>query len=369
MSSISVHPLDPHDIPFYAIPTPRSTAKPFKLSVIPAGHLSIPGSLFVEGYEGNAELEDYSFLIEKADGQRLIWDLGLRQDLKYDAITKDAAKAYHGEAPTSVANVLSSQNIPLDSITSVFFSHTHFDHVSDISAFPKSVSIVLGPREKEPSTDDLMNEFKVDRSGIDGREVRFLSNDEDQWIDVGCFKGFDYYGDSSLFILSTPGHHPGSISLLALTSLYPCPTYHILAGDAAHHISLLRGATIGTYKAGENPAKKWNSEAEGNKDQSFEQDIERSARTQTSLGRMDQEPNILVWLAHDSSMKSIVQSSPGSIHHLIGDMEEMSKIKRRTEEDFRGKPIVFGLGGRRVELERNMKKAAKQEDADLHAGH
>lgn len=84
--------------------------------------------------------------------------------------------------------------------------------------------------------------------------------------------GIDYFKDSTLFILSTPGHHAGSISLLVLTSLEPIPTYHLLAGDAAHHISLLRGAANGVYKAKENPMRDQPDE-DGEKEETFELDV------------------------------------------------------------------------------------------------
>lgn len=72
-------PVDISSILFHPIPPPKPSAKPFKLSVIPAGHLSFPGHLFVQGYEGDLDLEDYSFLLERNEGEKFIWDLGLRQ--------------------------------------------------------------------------------------------------------------------------------------------------------------------------------------------------------------------------------------------------------------------------------------------------
>jgi glyoxylase-like metal-dependent hydrolase (beta-lactamase superfamily II) len=75
----------------------------------------------------------------------------------------------------------------------------------------------------------------------DGKKIEWF------WQRVGPFPhGIDLFGDSSLYVIDSPGHLPGHINLLCRTG----PKKWIyLAGDTCHDIRLLTGEKeIGTWK-------------------------------------------------------------------------------------------------------------------------
>lgn len=91
---------------------------------------------------------------------------------------------------------------------------------------------------------------------------------------------------------------------------------------------------------------------------------EASVRAQAGLGALDALPNVVVWLAHDRSMVGPLQAREGVLTRLDGGAEEMQKYKKRTEEDYRGKEVIFGEGGKRVEMERNLEKNVQGSQSD-----
>lgn len=84
-------------------------------------------------------------------------------------------------------------------------SHFHFDHIGDVSKFPESTSVVVGPGTQEfllpgyPAQEDAM----ILESDLEGpvREINF----DDAPLEIGRFKALDYFGDGSFYLLDTPG--------------------------------------------------------------------------------------------------------------------------------------------------------------------
>lgn len=70
------HPIPASTQEYYSPPQSRVTCR---LSVMSVGTLSMPGKLFVKGFEGDMDMRDWAFLIEGANGQCAVWDLGLRK--------------------------------------------------------------------------------------------------------------------------------------------------------------------------------------------------------------------------------------------------------------------------------------------------
>ncbi|KAF8908898.1 hypothetical protein CPB84DRAFT_1843260 [Gymnopilus junonius] len=68
----------------------------------------------------------------------------------------------------------------------------------------------------------------------------YLSTTHVDWKPVGPFpRALDYLEDGSLYIVDAPGHLPGHINVLARTS--SDGGWIFLAGDSAHHWSLITG--------------------------------------------------------------------------------------------------------------------------------
>jgi glyoxylase-like metal-dependent hydrolase (beta-lactamase superfamily II) len=96
-----------------------------------------------------------------------------------------------------------SLGIPLSSINAILLGHCHFDHSGNIAAFPPSVDLVVGP-DSDP-LDILAEKLDVPLKALQDRSVRYLDRATDKWVDVGAFKGLDYFGDGSLYLLDAPG--------------------------------------------------------------------------------------------------------------------------------------------------------------------
>lgn len=108
------------------------------------------------------------------------------------------------DAGRGVENILpTSLEIPLDSINAIILGHRHFDHTGDIRAFPPSVSLIVGA-DTAPLP-ELAKKMDFPLKTLEEREVRYMNRDTDTWVDVGAYKGHDYCGDGSLYILDAPG--------------------------------------------------------------------------------------------------------------------------------------------------------------------
>ena len=94
-------------------------------------------------------------------------------------------------------------NVPVESVKAIILGHCHLDHVGDLRTFPPSVDLVVGPDTVD--LDELADEMDVPKETLKERKVRYMNRKKDRWRDVGTFKGHDYFGDGSLFILDAPG--------------------------------------------------------------------------------------------------------------------------------------------------------------------
>lgn len=106
-------------------------------------------------------------------------------------------------APGGVAGILERNGVPLPSVSTVIFGHTHFDHIGNLAPFTARTSVVVGPGSLTGS--ELADELDVPSYVVKERSLRTLTHHGDLWKTVGCFKGVDYFGDGSLWILDTPG--------------------------------------------------------------------------------------------------------------------------------------------------------------------
>jgi glyoxylase-like metal-dependent hydrolase (beta-lactamase superfamily II) len=90
----------------------------------------------------------YSFLIEHVDGQKLLFDLGARVDFESNAPALVQRFKSFGFTPTiekDVATILSEGGMDLREISAVIWSHHHWDHSGDVSKFPSTTELVVGP--------------------------------------------------------------------------------------------------------------------------------------------------------------------------------------------------------------------------------
>ena len=160
-------------------------------------------------------LSSSCYLIRHEKGD-LIWDTGLPTALFGKKPT------VNGVFTVSLEKTMHQQLKEIDvdplEIKYISVSHSHFDHVGQISSFPKSTWLVNDKEEKAMFSTEEKSKIYVDFKNLK-RKV---------------FKGdYDVFGDGSVMILDMPGHTEGHTVLkvkLKKTGII------LLSGDLYHQI-------------------------------------------------------------------------------------------------------------------------------------
>lgn len=101
------------------------------------------------------------------------------------------------------ASMLMSMRAGLHELTSPSSS----DHIGDLSDFPPSTAVLLGPfsdRSKVEDRNQLTKALQVPGETLSGRQISHLDASS-RWQPCGSFRGVDHFGDGSLILLDTPG--------------------------------------------------------------------------------------------------------------------------------------------------------------------
>ncbi len=143
----------------------------------------------------------------------------------------------------------------------MIWSHYHWDHIGDMSLFPPSTEVVVGPGFK--SSPQLLPGFPekldspvliLDFEGRELREIDFTASS----LEVGGYGAYDFFGDGSFYLLGklsvlsetslltshrcadTPGHCIGHMCGLARTTSGDESTFQLLGGDICHFVGDIR---------------------------------------------------------------------------------------------------------------------------------
>ncbi|KAK0468557.1 beta-lactamase-like protein [Armillaria novae-zelandiae] len=307
---------------------------------IKAGKITfLPASLFFEpvlpGYEGLSG-PIYTFLIEHLTKGKIMFDLGMRRDQEkyapavqgfFDLFREMGGYDMGADDGETVSEQLVKGGVELDSVNAVIWSHTHFDHIGDISTFPSTTELVVGPGtdlQTYPEHEDA-HLIESDTAGHRVTELSFSNT----MLHIADLPAMDYFGDGSFYVLNTPGHHPGHISSLARVT----PTmFVVLGGDCCHHIgdicptllhhsicpcpaSLLQSMTQSLCKSHfpeivSEPLLKIPPPPAP----SVYRDYEATIQSLKRLARLDADPDVLMIIAHDGTASSVVEEFPGTIN-------------------------------------------------------
>lgn len=129
----------------------------------------------------------------------------------------------------------------------IIFSHLHFDHIGGIKEFPQTELVVSNDEWRQlsdphPERDWILREY-IELPEANWRQIDFTPTDDPLLANFGC--AYDVMGDGSLILLPTPGHTPGSLSMLVRTEGSP-PL--LLVGDLTYEVELLmRDQLPGVY--------------------------------------------------------------------------------------------------------------------------
>lgn len=206
---------------------------------------SIPGS-------PNLQAPAFSFLVEQPSSSRkILFDLGVRKDWQNlaPAVVKIVESPGWGcDVKQNVAEILQENGVDVagGEIEAVVWSHWHFDHTGDVSTFPSSTALVAGAGVRDallpgyPEKEDsplLESDFR-------GREYKEIDFEKESTVDIGNFKGYDYFDDGSFYLLNAPGHAIGHLCGFArVTSTQEGDledTFIFMGADTAHHGGAIR---------------------------------------------------------------------------------------------------------------------------------
>ncbi|KAK7025199.1 Metallo-beta-lactamase superfamily protein [Favolaschia claudopus] len=281
----------------------------------------------------------YSFLVEHST-RRFMFDLGIRTDVLNFA--PSVAALFSGgiiaiDPHKDITELLEDGGIPLTSIDAVFWSHAHFDHIGDMSKFPNSTDLIIGSEMDTNTFPDFPN-GTLQASDLEGRTVTKIDFSTANLTFSGL-KAIDFFGDGSFYLVNTPGHLPGHMTALARVT----PTSFIsLGGDTFHHVGEARPRPFFQHnfpcpadlleeaRTAISTDFFWSAlSREGNFDlptrfqqlfavsdlpDSFYADPVTSQVSLEKVARFDADPDILVLVAHDVSLRDTIPYFPAYLN-------------------------------------------------------
>ncbi|KAK0624229.1 metallo-beta-lactamase superfamily protein [Immersiella caudata] len=293
----------------------------------------------VPGLERFKASPSFSFLLEHPSGRKLVFDLGIRKDYQNHSpkiANYIPTTGYTIDIKGGVSDILETAGVSLGEIEAVIWSHWHWDHIGDPSTFPKTTNLIVGPGFKGAMLPGYPAnpESPLLESDYEGRELVEIEFIREKALAIGGFQAFDYFGDGSFYLLDSPGHAVGHLCGLARTTSSP-DSFVLLGGDVCHYAGIFRPSvhlpvpdTITPHPCHPSgmpslcPGHAWEElqTSRGRKatdtlyDMTFGADIPLATRTMGKLQELDCLDNVLVIIAHDSTVRDLVPHFPQSLN-------------------------------------------------------
>ncbi len=133
---------------------------------------------------------------------------------------------------------LAALGFSASAVRTAAFSHLHFDHIGGVAHIPQADLLVskdewaqlAGPR---PEREWVLREH-IELPGAKWKPIDFTPTDDPLLAPFGGVH--DVMGDGSMLLLPTPGHSPGSMSMLVRsTNMSPL----LLVGDLTYELDML----------------------------------------------------------------------------------------------------------------------------------
>ena len=323
----------------------------------------------IKGFD-DLNLPAFSFLVSDGTNSRhILFDLGMHPQWKSELPPHAAARFNSDrmkvEVEKDVRDILEeaghtqATGITSKDIDAIIWSHHHTDHTGDVTSFPSSTNLVVGPgfkKEKTPAypTDPESLIAEKQWAGRQLHEIDFQDPIHGN-IRIGRCDAFDYFGDGSFYLLDTPGHTVAHICGLARTSTDP-DTFIFMGGDACHHggeyrptpylplPALIPPPTLAHLYKGGCPGHMLETHVHRNKKATepfltmkpgFPDDFEQAQQSIEKLEEFDADPNVFVIIAHDTSLKGQIPFFPETINEWKRDDLD-AKNRWRFVESFEG---------------------------------
>jgi N-acyl homoserine lactone hydrolase len=199
-----------------------------KLYRLDGGHsLANDESVWTPGENVGRSIEFSStcWLIKRRS-EWLLWDTGVPESALNDPkgwSTLPNLIVYHLDK--TLSDQLATIGLKPNDITYVALSHTHGDHIGNVSLFPNSTVLMQRAEyawiSSPDGPNDNVNQLKALARKLLGtpKHLKLLDGDT------------DVFGDGGVTLVSTPGHTPGSQSLLVHLKN---SGFIILSGDVVH---------------------------------------------------------------------------------------------------------------------------------------
>ena len=210
------------------LPDPATAGFAEKLYRVDCGHsLANDESVWTPGENVGRSIEFSStcWLIKRGS-EWVLWDTGVPQAALNDPkgwSTLPKLIVYHLDK--TITGQLAEIGLKTSDITYVAVSHTHGDHIGNVNLFPDSTILMQRAEyswiHSPNGTNDNVNQLMALARELMGtpKHLQLLDGDT------------DVFGDGSVTLFSTPGHTPGSQSLLVHLKN---SGFIILSGDVVH---------------------------------------------------------------------------------------------------------------------------------------
>jgi len=210
------------------LPDPATAGFAEKLYRLDCGHsLANDESVWTPGENVGRSIEFSStcWLIKRGS-EWVLWDTGVPQATLNDPkgwSTLPKLIIYHLDK--TITDQLAEIGLKTSYVTYVALSHTHGDHIGNVGLFPNSTVLMQRVEftwiSSPDGPNDNVNQLKALARKLLGTPKRLRLLDGDT----------DLFGDGSVTLISTPGHTPGSQSLLVHLKN---EGFIILSGDVVH---------------------------------------------------------------------------------------------------------------------------------------
>ena len=210
------------------LPDPRNAAVAQQLFRLDCGRsLANDESVWTPGQNVGVSIEFSStcWLIRHGN-EWLLWDTGVPETAFSNPrgwSTLPKLIVYHLDR--TLTDQLAEIGLKRDDVTRVAISHTHGDHIGNVSLFPNSTILMQRAEynwiHSPDGPNDNVNQLMALARTLLGTPKNLQLIDGDT----------DVFGDGSVILVSTPGHTPGSQSLLVHLKN---SGFIILSGDVVH---------------------------------------------------------------------------------------------------------------------------------------
>ena len=187
-----------------------------------------------------------AFLVEHPGAGLLLVDAGLHSSVATDPRPNlgrrhKATLRVRMEPDQSITGQLRARGVEPTAVDAVVMTHLHYDHASGLAELPDATYVVDRREWAAATSRGFTSGYRkrlVDHA-FDWRAVDFDGPGVEAFATFG--RSLDLFGDGALRLVSTPGHSPGHISVVARLSEGEL----VLAGDAAPSLANIEEQRLG----------------------------------------------------------------------------------------------------------------------------